>query len=340
MTVSIVQRMFTASAIAALLCTPLTVRALTSADIDAQIRILLEQVTTLQTKIQQYTPSQGTTVAPTTTIVPTSSSATGSKVCPTLTRTLSLGMSGVDVTDLQRFLVTEGVLTQSSASGYFDLSTELAVQRWQVKHGIVSSGTAATTGYGAVGPRTRTLIALNCSLGPQVTTLTPRTASDPAPVSCPVAPPPTSICASGWRAVTDAYGCTTSYTCSVASSGNTNTSSVTSSGQFSIVSPIAGLSMRGGNFLYISWNRGSTTGNYIALDLVTEAGAVMQPISVLPFSGDTHYWWTIPSGVNSVWPGRYKIRATVQSVAIPFCSASAACTVLKTADSGVFTITQ
>ena len=45
----------------------------------------------------------------------------------------------------------------------FGKLTEAAVQQWQSSHGLVSSGTAATTGYGAVGPKTRAAIASACS---------------------------------------------------------------------------------------------------------------------------------------------------------------------------------
>lgn len=77
-------------------------------------------------------------------------------------RRLSLGMSGDDVKRLQQ-LLNESVDTQIASSGmgsagnetaYFGSLTEKAVQKFQIKHGIVSSGTAQTTGFGAIGPKT------------------------------------------------------------------------------------------------------------------------------------------------------------------------------------------
>ena len=82
-----------------------------------------------------------------------------------ITRTLFLGVRGDDVTALQRFLISQGLL-YSSATGYFGLLTQAAVQSFQAQHGIVSSGKPATTGYGVVGPKTRALLA-------QITTIVP-----------------------------------------------------------------------------------------------------------------------------------------------------------------------
>jgi peptidoglycan hydrolase-like protein with peptidoglycan-binding domain len=39
-------------------------------------------------------------------------------------------------------------------TGYFGPITEAALKQWQSEHGIVSSGSAKTTGYGTFGPRT------------------------------------------------------------------------------------------------------------------------------------------------------------------------------------------
>ncbi len=68
------------------------------------------------------------------------------------TRTLSLGdtdaSTGGQVSVLQRFLAVP-------VTGTFDIVTQQAVQVWQTSHGIVSSGTAESTGYGVVGPKTR-----------------------------------------------------------------------------------------------------------------------------------------------------------------------------------------
>lgn len=81
--------------------------------------------------------------------------------CPQISRTLSHGSRGSDVTALQQYFISIGVLGSSSATGYFGPLTEGAVQEWQASRGIVSSGSPATTGWGVVGPRTRIALA-NC----------------------------------------------------------------------------------------------------------------------------------------------------------------------------------
>lgn len=76
-----------------------------------------------------------------------------------LSRTLRLGSRGSDVTTLQNYLITQGYLTSGSATGFYGPLTQAAVQKYQSQKGIVSSGTPATTGYGAVGPKTTASIA-------------------------------------------------------------------------------------------------------------------------------------------------------------------------------------
>lgn len=326
-----------------ILCAPLSANALTTAEIDAQINLLIQQITTLQTKIQQYSPTPVLTT-PTQPTVPVQT-VTPDKSCPVIERTLSLGVSGIDVKGLQSFLYYQQLLTQTAVTGYFDIATQIAVQKWQASHGIVSSGTPDLTGYGVVGPRTRALITLNCSLGPKTITLTPLTANDPAPASCAVAPQPVTTCSTGWKAITDYYGCTTSYTCSAtngSTSGNTTSNSSSSNNtQFSIVSPIAGLAIRSGNLLYIAWNPGTVTANYLGLELVNDTGTVVRSIAILSgVNATTYQWWTIPTGVSGVWPGRYKIRASLQTTASPYCATTAGCSVIKTAESGAFIVLQ
>ena len=85
--------------------------------------------------------------------------------CPNLYRNLSFGSRGQDVIELQTFLIAETDLAPGNNTGYFGRLTEGAVKSWQAKNGVVSSGSAATTGYGAVGPRTRAKIAGVCGGG-------------------------------------------------------------------------------------------------------------------------------------------------------------------------------
>lgn len=72
------------------------------------------------------------------------------------TITLRKGMTHEQVRLLQIFLAKNPALyPEGTVSGYFGSLTEAAVKRFQAKYGIASSGTPLTTGYGAVGPRTR-----------------------------------------------------------------------------------------------------------------------------------------------------------------------------------------
>lgn len=66
------------------------------------------------------------------------------------------GSRGGEVSALQEFLKRDATLyPEGVVTGFFGAATERAVQRFQSKYGLVSIGTPATTGYGAVGPKTR-----------------------------------------------------------------------------------------------------------------------------------------------------------------------------------------
>jgi len=76
-----------------------------------------------------------------------------------LTRSLDVGSTGADVTSLQSFLALDAsIYPEKLVTGYFGSLTQSAVQRFQTVQGIVSSGSPLTTGYGRVGPTTRTRI--------------------------------------------------------------------------------------------------------------------------------------------------------------------------------------
>jgi peptidoglycan hydrolase-like protein with peptidoglycan-binding domain len=86
-----------------------------------------------------------------------------------LLRNLYRGITGEDVRTLQRFLTIEGLLTIDIPTTYFGILTETAVKAFQAKNNIVSSGDPYSTGYGSVGPKTRSVI--NAKIGN--TTVTP-----------------------------------------------------------------------------------------------------------------------------------------------------------------------
>ena len=88
----------------------------------------------------------------------------GAGTCAAFTKPLMRDITGAEgeVKQLQAILAKDTtVYPEGVVNGIFGPATERAVQRFQKKHGIASSGTAATTGYGAVGPKTaKALLAL------------------------------------------------------------------------------------------------------------------------------------------------------------------------------------
>lgn len=70
-------------------------------------------------------------------------------------RILSPGMQSNEVQRLQQLLAQDRSLyPEGQVTGYYGKLTQRAVERFQKKYGIVSSGTPETTGYGKLGPRT------------------------------------------------------------------------------------------------------------------------------------------------------------------------------------------
>lgn len=146
----------------AFLAAPVFASADTLSDLRARIQALLSQVQQLR--------SQSTSS-------PTATAGTAS--CPKLSHALSRGSRGDEVTKLQNFLVSQGLLGPESVTGFFGPATQKAVQQWQASNGVVSSGSPSTTGYGSVGPRTRSALA-RCS---GTTTTTPPTTQTTPPTT-------------------------------------------------------------------------------------------------------------------------------------------------------------
>lgn len=122
---------------------PLATSAATVPELQAQLQAALSQIEILRAH-------------------PDGSVLGASTDCPNLTHHLSRGSRGIDVAELQRYLIAHGNLASGNDTGYFGSLTERAVKDWQSEHNIVSSGTPATTGHGAVGPGTRTVIHALC----------------------------------------------------------------------------------------------------------------------------------------------------------------------------------
>lgn len=115
-----------------------------------QSEALMNKVANAMASIISSTSSVAT-AAP----VPAPAPATSSSSGLTFVRYLGIGSQGADVTLLQKFLVKDGDYPQAIITGYYGSLTERAVEAFQTKDGIVNYGTPDTTGYGAVGPRTR-----------------------------------------------------------------------------------------------------------------------------------------------------------------------------------------
>lgn len=150
--------MFKRFAIAVLLLLPVAASALTIEELQLQIQALLRQIEA----IQQANQTNPRTVVQ-------------GGACPTLYRTIQYGSRGEDVASLQRYLISIKLLAADSATGYFGVLTERAVQSFQETNGVVKGGLRHETGFGVVGPATQRAIAAVCKTGQYVhTTLLPQ----------------------------------------------------------------------------------------------------------------------------------------------------------------------
>lgn len=70
-------------------------------------------------------------------------------------RTLTIGLSGSDVSALQRTLIAKEYLSSGNATGYFGPLTLAAVKKFQCDSGVVCSGAS----WGVAGPRTQAALA-------------------------------------------------------------------------------------------------------------------------------------------------------------------------------------
>ncbi len=116
---------------------PFFTHAATIAELQAQLQALLNQIAVIerQTKLEiSSTPA-----------------------C-TFSRTLARGAKGADVVCLQNFLIAQGYLAAWNNTGFFGAATEAAVKKLQCTRLGICAGTPATTGYGLVGARTRSIL--------------------------------------------------------------------------------------------------------------------------------------------------------------------------------------
>lgn len=83
----------------------------------------------------------------------------GGPICPVFSRSLSIGATGIEVTQLQAYLNAHGYLTVSP-TGYFGPLTQSAVARWQATGGVVGLG---VSGSGIFGPLSRAYFSRSCA---------------------------------------------------------------------------------------------------------------------------------------------------------------------------------
>lgn len=151
--------MFKRFVIAVLLLAPLAASALTVEELQLQIQALVRQIEALQGINQQANQQM----------------IVQGGACPTLYRVIQYGSRGEDVASLQRYLISIKLLAADSATGYFGVQTERAVQSFQEVNGVVKGGLRHETGFGVVGPATMRAIAAVCKTGQYVhTTLLPQ----------------------------------------------------------------------------------------------------------------------------------------------------------------------
>jgi len=162
--------------VAVVLSTPWFANAQTADQLRSQIADILAQIYTLRAQLQgDSVPASAAPITPQVNgipITPTAASATGFATfqysrCPNLQYDLELGDTDANVAEevgmLQRFLQQDPRLyPEGLVTGYYGPATERAVQRFQDRHGIISYGDRAATGYGRVGPRTRHAIKNSC----------------------------------------------------------------------------------------------------------------------------------------------------------------------------------
>lgn len=139
---------------------PLAASAQSSSDLQAQVAQLTQLIAQLQAQIlASRTNGADSTPVPTTRALP----------CTNLTVDLKENYFDIDgpgpISKLQTFLIATGDFNKT-ATGYFGPVTTAALQSWQRRNSIVSSGTPETTGYGMAGPRTRAaILAASCPNG-------------------------------------------------------------------------------------------------------------------------------------------------------------------------------
>jgi hypothetical protein len=293
-----------------------------AATADTTIDQLLEQIKALQAQmvaLQQgstQTSAQASTQAGAAVVAPSAS-------CDLPTKLLRRGATGDEVSRLQQFLSRDtAVYPEAIVSGYFGALTELAVQRWQVKNAIVTSGTAETTGFGAVGPRTLAAMRLEWCLQSLVA---------PAPFTPSQNTSPTSGTTN--TGTTNSTGTTNTSTSSVSAttSVQTQTPVVVPQSHVIFTAPAASTSVAKGGTIAITWKTDQIPpGASVSLSLRNKAGQTLGIIKNNLAANGTYYWIVPAPPVNSACTSD-PITCLSQIAAT-----SAGCTSLCTIESGLY----
>ena len=145
------------------------------AELEQMVRGLIKQVEELQARL--YSQLEQISVPPSNSGPGGSGGASSSpgiavSQCVRLSRGLYLGTSdketGSEVSVLQKYLKFTGDYDYPEITGYFGPATERAVKSFQSRNGIVTQGDAESTGFGVIGPSTRSAIAKGCVVPTQV----------------------------------------------------------------------------------------------------------------------------------------------------------------------------
>ena len=176
---------------------PLSVSALSVADIEAQIQSIRARIAVLYAELARL--GAATTTPPLAYTLP-------SLPCLSLSRDLAVSSRGEDVRQLQLFLIKAGVLGSDSATGYFGALTEVAVQKFQSAY-VPSSQSSGNSEFGVVGAKTREAIFANCYKKET------SSGSKGSPL-CEAAPLPSTRCEGIWQRIFAQNGCIEGYRCS------------------------------------------------------------------------------------------------------------------------------
>ncbi len=152
------------------------------------------QVQSVVTMLQAFGVDQATINSVSAALTGSAATSAPQSSCITLSYNLYAGQTdastGGQVTQLQTYL---GI---SPTTGYFGPLTEEAVQNWQSAKGIVTSGSPDTTGYGFVGPQTRSVM----SCGGNASTVASNTYTPTLSFGTNTATPSTTLTGGGIQA--------------------------------------------------------------------------------------------------------------------------------------------